>query len=301
VKQIFNFSENEKNEKIIRETWDSFRYDLANKFFRYDDIDAALDTVFLKVFNDIFSHGYKWLEKELWEVLNSSTDIVRAAHIKDGAPTPNYDRFIPNAKFITSHNRFSPPGVEWLYLAIGTNSKHGTELSIAEKCALKECRASIGDHYALCCFRLNDDYKKKNIVDLTIVMDSNYREINNALEQHGVQTYKREVLRGIASGLTTEIVKKPDAKDLIHVIYKWAVYTYACLLTEQIFLPLTTEDREIMYSPFQCMAQYFLSKGYAGIVYSSTVFPAGKNLVLFDKQAAEPYNPIKEITISDNL
>lgn len=301
MKELFDFSEIKKSEKTIQKIWESFRCDLASKFFRYDDIDSALDTLFLKVFNDLFSHGHKWLEKELCDVLNSSTDIVRAAHIKDGAPTPNYDRFIPNTKFITSHNRFSPPCVEWLYLAIGTNIKHGTEFSLAEKCALKECRASIGDHYALCFFRLKDDYKKKNVVDLTIAMDSNYEEINKALEQHGEQIYKREVLRGIASGLTTGTVKKPDAKDLIPVIEKWAVYTYARLLTEQIFLPLTTEDREIMYSPFQCMAQYFLSKGYAGIVYSSTVFPAGKNLVLFDKQAAEPYNPIKDIIVSDNL
>lgn len=299
MKHIFDFSENEKNEKIIRETWDSFRYDLANKLFRYDDIETAQDSVFLNVFNDFFSHGSKWLEKDLCEVLNSSTEVVRAAHITDGGPIPNYDRFIPNSMFITSHNRFSPPGVEWLYLAIGTKSTNGTALSITEKCALKECRASSGDHYALCCFKLNDDYKKKKIVDLTIAKDSSYREINNKLEHHGRLTYKREISRGIVSGLTTGTIKKPDAKDLEPELYKWAVYTYAHLLAEQIFLPLTTDDRELMYSPFHCMAQYFLSKRYIGIVYSSTVFPAGKNLVIFDKQAAEPYNPIKEITISD--
>jgi hypothetical protein len=132
-------------------------------------------------------------------------------------------------------------------------------------------------------------------------MESKYGEINNALEQYGEQIYKREVLRGIASGLTTGTVKKPDIEDLIPVIEKWAVYTYARLLSEQIFLPITTEDRELMYAPFQCMAQYFLSKGYAGIVYSSTVFPASKNLVLFDKQAVEPYNPIKDIIVSNNF
>lgn len=301
MKQLFDFSEIEKSKKEIRKTWESFRGDLSSKKFRFDDINSALDTVFLKVFNDLFSHGRGWLEKELRDFLNSSTDIVRATHIKDGAPTPNYDCFIPNTKFITSHNRFSPPSVEWLYLAIGASSKHGTEFSLAEKCALKECRASIGDHYALCCFRLKDDYKNKKVVDLTIAMESSYGEINNALEQYGEQIYKREVLKGIASGLTTGTVKKPDAEDFIPEIKKWAVYTYARLLSEQIFLPITTEDREIMYSPFQCMAQYFLSKGYAGIVYSSTVFPAGKNLVLFDKQAAEPYNPITNIIVSNNL
>ena len=63
------------------------------------------------------------------------------------------------------------------------------------------------------------------------------------------------------------------------------------------FLPITTEDRALTYVPFQCMAQYFLSKGYSGIVYSSTVFPEGKNVVLFDKEAAHPFGIIKSVTI----
>ena len=45
------------------------------------------------------------------------------------------------------------------------------------------------------------------------------------------------------------------------------------------------------------MAQYFLSLGYVGIVYSSTVFPEGKNVVLFDKDAAFPVGKIKKITV----
>ena len=56
-------------------------------------------------------------------------------------------------------------------------------------------------------------------------------------------------------------------------------------------------DKELMYSPFQCMAQYFLSLGYEGIVYSSTVFPEGKNVVLFDKEAAIPFGKIRTLTI----
>ena len=83
MKQLFDFSEIEKSKKKIGETWESFRGDLSSKIFRFDDIDFALDTVFLKVFNDLFSHGCGWLEKELCNVLNSSTDIVRAAHIKE--------------------------------------------------------------------------------------------------------------------------------------------------------------------------------------------------------------------------
>ena len=35
---------------------------------------------------------------------------------------PEYERFIPKKEFIKNDNRFSPPGVEWLYLALGNES-----------------------------------------------------------------------------------------------------------------------------------------------------------------------------------
>ena len=89
----------------------------------------------------------------------------------------------------------------------------------------------------------------------------------------------------------------PDVSDIKEKFTRWAAYTYARLLSKQIFVPVETEDKELMYSPFQCIAQYFLSLGYEGIVYSSTVFPEGKNVVLFDKYAALPVGIIRTLTI----
>ena len=49
-------------------------------------------------------------------------------------------------------------------------------------------------------------------------------------------------------------------------------YTYTKLLSEQIFVPLNSADnKSIMYAPFQTMAQYYISLGYSGIVFGSTV------------------------------
>lgn len=107
-------------------------------------------------------------------------------------------------------------------------------------------------------------------------------------QNSAVRWYKRQVRSDVyLSG-------KPE-RQKYHVPLDIA--RYALLLSEQIFLPLTTEDRDIIYAPFQCMAEYFLQKGYIGIVYSSTVFPDGKNIVLFDKNAAIPYGEIKRITV----
>ena len=60
-------------------------------------------------------------------------------------------------------------------------------------------------------------------------------------------------------------------------------------MSEQIFVPLAdTEDKNIIYAPFQSMAQYYISLGYSGIMYGSTVCNVGKNIVLFDKNIASP-------------
>ena len=293
---IFDFANESVYKKVLQETWEEFRNCLANKDFTYSDIQSALNTRFLRVFDDLFEHGYPFFEKSIYSVLNSGVNLVRAARINSNDPLPNYDRFIPDAKYITKANRFSPPGVEWLYLAFSDHNENG-DLCLEEKCALRECRAKVGDTFALCHFLPSDTYEDKKIIDLTIAKEVNFETINNELEEHGKEVFQREFKKMYNDLITTGITTKPNLSDMIISIEKWAVYTYALLLSEQIFLPLTTEDRDIIYAPFQCMAEYFLQKGYIGIVYSSTVFPDGKNIVLFDKNAAIPYGEIKRITV----
>lgn len=293
---IINFGDEKIYKKVIRETWEEFRNCLANKYFTYNDIQSALNTRFLHVFDDLFEHGYLFLEKPICTALNSDINLVRAARINSNDPLPNYDRFIPDAKYITKANRFSPPCVEWLYLAFSDN-KEEDGLPLEEKCALRECCANEGDTFALCHFLPSDAYKDKKIIDLTIAKEVNFATINNELENYGKAVLQRESQKVYMESIKKGILIKPNLDDMIIPITKWAVYTYARLLSEQIFLPLTTEDRDIIYAPFQCMAQYFFQKGYIGIIYSSTVFPEGKNIVLFDKNAAIPYGEIKRITV----
>ena len=152
--KTFKFSNISKCENTIRSTWKDLKVDLANKKFLYNDISAALTTDFLKTFNDIFLRCKNLLEKRAKEILSYDFNIVRAAHIKNCKGLLNYERFIPNKDYMTFSNRFSPKGVEWLYLAIGPRDKNGRGFSIAEKCSLKERCASVGKQYALCHFKL---------------------------------------------------------------------------------------------------------------------------------------------------
>ena len=78
-----------------------------------------------------------------------------------------------------------------------------------------------------------------------------------------------------ATGLNVPI----DKSAFNEAMTKWGVFTYSKLLSQQIFIPLGDGvDKSIEYAPFQSLAQYFISLGYAGIMYGSTVYPQGRIL-----------------------
>lgn len=288
---IFDFSDISKSKETIQKTWDDFRSALATGVFSYCELDAAkANTTFLRVFDDRFSHCHRFFDASAESILSFPTTLMRAGRLRSADPEPTYSRFIPNKDYITKHNRFSPPGVEWLYLAIGDSC-------VAENCALKECRAVEGELFGLCQFKLNEEYSEKTLVDLTIAEDVLYEDLNGQLENSADEIRTREVKKAAKGILRKGYAKAPDVSDIKEAFTKWAAYTYTRLLSKQIFVPVETENKELIYSPFQCMAQYFLSLGYEGIVYSSTVFPEGKNVVLFDKDAAYPIGEIKMINV----
>ena len=295
MEQLFNFSDISKSEDAICSTWDLLRSDLANKSFKYNELDKALTRSFMKSFDAIFSECHYLFDFRLKDVFNMDTHVLRAARIETEDPIPAYSRFIPDKEYITDHNRFSPPGVEWLYLAF--DKEFG--LVNAETCALRECRAHKGECFAICDFVMNEEYKNDTIVDLTIASDEAFAEINAELEKAGQAIVQREFVLGIIKALLGGFSKEDISTDDIYPhIKKWVAFTYAKLLANQIFIPITTEDREIMYAPFQCMAYYFLSKGYSGIIYSSTVYPNGKNIVMFDKNSFEPCGTVRRKIIT---
>ena len=142
-----------------------------------------------------------------------------------------------------------------MYLAIG-------DPCVAKNCALKECRAEAGELFGLCQFKLNEDYSEKTLVDLTIAEDVLYEDLNRQLENSADEIRNREVKKAVDGIMRKGYAKTPDVSDIKEKFTRWAAYTYARLLSKQIFVPVETEDKELMYSPFQCMAQYFLSLGY---------------------------------------
>lgn len=318
---FFDFSGRDSPEQTIRKTWDELRERLKDGSFPYNDIPKALNTVFIKVLDNLITKngGCAYLTITLDQIFKEYC-LLRGAKIHPSETKPDYERMLPKSEYIKDDNRFSPKGVEWLYIALGKGNDR-TAQEYAKKCAQFECRATKGDRFAVCYFLNNS--RNINVIDLTIADDLTFDQMNQSLEdsyQEIIHEVTREKLNELQKKygrinsqtsiftlllMRSEIAKSkhtlitPDSHpEAIENYIKWYVYTYAKMLSEQLFLPIDSANKGLLYAPFQCIAQYFSSLGYSGIIYKSTVYDSGKNLVLFDKDLVKPTGPVEEYYIS---
>lgn len=290
---MFDFGDIKKTEEIIRDTWNEFRNALASAKFEYDEIEKAKEIVFLKQFDDYFNKNEckKYFTKTLKQLIDEEYVFARGTKLRDGEIV-NYDRFMPISKYISKDNRFSPVGVEWLYLAYGYCGDEKYRKETAEKCTVKECKAEIGQRFGICHFLINEAFDDSKVVDLTIADELTYNALNNSLEAYG-RKVRKKAIQLAKIGLKSHISEMEFKEEFA----RWFSYTDAKLISEQLFLPVESGEEKYMYAPFQCLAQYFKSLGYVGILYSSTVYPKAKNIVLFDKTIGIPTGDIKDFVV----
>lgn len=282
------------SKKTMKRTWSEFREALANGKFDYDDTKSALTMTFLKKFDEWFKRlGDREMSVSLAECF-SGKFVGRGTVINPTEPldTPQYDRFMPKAEFIKEDNRFSPPGVEWLYLAVGSSE------DIVRECAERECRAKSGNRFGFCGFELNSGYEHFKVVDLTIADEKSYDDINGILVSLRERAYNDGLRYAKLHGLAA-YQSSYDNSWCITYIENWFIFLYVKLMSENIFVPINTTNKKLEYAPFQTLATYFMEKGYNGIIYASTVYPKGKNIVLFDKNCANPCGKVLDYIIPD--
>ena len=289
-----NFDGREKTEETIRATWSEFREALSTNKFKYNDIEGALNYTFLHQLDDFFEKNNckKLFTKKLRDVFIKKNEVLRGTKLKIDE-TPDYERFLPKSEYIEKDNRFSPKGVEWLYLVVGKTEKGNDN---AKNCTIKECKAEIGQRFGVCHFQMDDKFRKSKLVDLTIACDCSWEEWEEKLKKEFEKIARK------SKKLTYEIgVKIPASKEKVEMVTKKCYsFFYAKLLSQEIFLPVDS-DKEYMYLPFQCLALYFKQLGYDGIIYSSVVYPTAKNVVLFDKLMAKPYGNIEAFIVDDEM
>lgn len=290
---MFDFGDRKNTEKIIKDTWNEFRNALASGEFEYDEIEKAKEKVFLKQFDDYFNKNgcKKYFTKTLKQLIDEEYIFARGTKLKND-DTVNYDRFVPKRKYISKDNRFSPVGVEWLYLAYTCYGDDKYKIEIAENCTIKECKADIGERFGICRFLINSTFGDAKVVDLTIADELTYDSLNNSLELYAKKVEKDAKKVSILG--IKPYINKQEFKEKFS---KWFSYTDAKLISEQLFLPVENGQEKYMYAPFQCLAKYFATLGYVGILYSITLYPKAKNIVLFDKNMGIPTGDIKDFVI----
>lgn len=272
----------EKAHKAIKAKWGLLRNDLRLGKFRFNDVCEAKKSKFLSEFDSLFTieGGQVYFTKTLTTIFNDAY-VIRGTILRESDTTPTSSRFMPNSVYIKEDNRFSPRGVEWLYLALGfPKDKNGKEK--AKLCSEKECRAQKGDRFAFCEFIAADNNVK--IVDLTLG------------EKWNPHRQRHEIRRLIKSSRKKDALLRADVLENDLVCQRNIVAAYANIMSSELFVPLITSDnKSITYAPFHCIAYYFQSLGYGGIIYKSTVYSKGKNLVLFEKKFAIPVEKSIEV------
>lgn len=157
LKHPIDFGDVHSSEEVIKSTWNDFRDALKNREFTYEEVSKATASGFLKVFDELFMLCTDRFECSLKNVERNS--YLKRGSILAETEAVDYERFLPKAEFITQSNRFSPVGVEWLYLAVSRKETR------AEECTIKECRASSETDSEFAHFLLRENLKiKKSLI-----------------------------------------------------------------------------------------------------------------------------------------
>ncbi len=243
---IFEFNNIDKSEEIIKKTWNEFRECLSSGYFSYKEIEKAKEQTFLKVYDDLF-HKNCGIDHKTISIKDLNQKRIGRGAILKNNENLNYERFLPKKEFIKEDNRFSPPRMEWLYLAIGDDEE-------IHDCAQAECRVKIGDRFGFCHFQFDSKYNDCKLVDLTIADDISFVDLNTSLEEYGQAQVKKGIKIVKELGFIPSM--STNKKEFEERFTRWGVYTYTKLLSEQIFIPLdASDDKSMTYAPFQTMAQ----------------------------------------------
>lgn len=283
---LFNYDNKESLKQTYRETWSDFRFKLGVEQVDYTDINKIKESGFLAVLDDALK--YKNNSNTLKVYSNELTNdyiFCRATILGEEESEKDIpkERFLPKYEFIKEDNRFSPKGVEYLYLACKrTNDKSDGEYNIPKTIALREIRPLKGQRVAICKFNistLNQFNQVYNVIDLTLADQWSLDEI--------VEIFDVKISKLLYGPKGSNSNRKKCRKQLINDM---CLLLYMKLLSSEIFKPVEGAKKEAEYAPFHCLAEYFKSLGFDGIIYSSTVYEGveGKNLVLFNKELGIP-------------
>lgn len=206
---------------------------------------------------------FKWFFKmfnesgcELQSIKLSDVKSLYRFICEKDASKINESRFIPQFKY-AGLNRMNDKNKLYEYLVTDYNSP---SISDIIKTGVREIRANNGKNVYYSLFRLNPQYNDSKIINLRFPY-SDTKELYRNLSE--ANPNDKDYFRFLLMQLIMELFEKSD-----------------------MFSPVDkTKKDDILYKqyrPFHFISNYFETMGYSGILYASTVYPKGTNLVLFN-------------------
>lgn len=176
----------------------------------------------------------------------------------------DYDRFIPKQEF-ASNNRMN--GKDKLYYYFGVSYKESKKEAITT--CMHEIRV-LDDTVAVCEFKLNGNGRELKIVDFTIdpKVPKTEADAKKYIKYHANRYGKED---GIAMAMAKMAISIFGSSTAFEPIDKDNI---------------SDEEMYYKYIPFWTITEYLQNQGYDGLLFNSTVYNNGKNLVLFDSNNA---------------
>jgi hypothetical protein len=267
---------------------------------QWKDINSSEDGLksFKEIFDDVFMQCIDRNKDKFFHKLKDTDVLCRV--VNDKYPI-NRERFIPWVA--QSNNRWNPPGKAFLYLSFSEEPReYSEELTLNEYICLEEYRAEKGNKYFFCNFKPT---KEGVILDLSY-NDCSFRQLKGMIDIHQ-EELKSKMLEEIMNdpkaiekykNSKTKLCKKVRKLQLKYPVDKGVIEEsyakqYLKMICNCIYKKVdeTDEDKkEMAYKSFHALALYLEEKGVTGIIYpcTRTNKVIGKNLVLFDRNDAEP-------------
>lgn len=302
------YIDTENRENVIgkfRETWEEFRQALGQNIINYKELEKAKEFTFLKVLDGVLKYEENNNDlQERFSNLHFYYSFCRATRKGDNESIEdmNFERFLPKEEFIKEDNRFSPKGIEYLYLACKSRIGEEKNYKYIEDVALKEVRAEKGKVYGICKFNIPESVANtdKKVVNLTIADNKTFEKIESEFCEKA-DNYLYSNINNFISKKGK--VNKSEVENYSHkVSRRFCLDMYFKILSSELFKPVeNANSKEFEYAPFHCMANYFSQLGFEGIMYKSTVCNNGygKDIVIFNKNLAKPFGEIRFVN-SDN-
>ena len=253
---------------------------------------------FIEIFDDVFSQCIDVHKDKFFHPL-SETDVLCRAVKGTGY---DKDRFIPWPS--KTHNRWNPPGTQFLYLSFDTRVKpYSDKLTLNEYICLLELRATKGEIYSICDFQavtpgnvLDLSYNDMTIADTRKIIDQHYNDVfqkvlDNLLKTpQAVSNAKARQKKALMRYIKKSMKKYPFQRDVLEEAY---AKQYLIMVCSCIYKKVDETDeakKALAYKSFQILCQYLKEKGVTGIIYpcTRTKDVIGKNLVLFNVNDAIP-------------